>query len=175
MRYWVYGVDGISREPRDPLFIEAATEEDARAQAKEMGMAAEEVEAVQPKAIQPPASVGAAPAPASAESERSDSGNSVARILVRVFRVLAGIVGLLYLVLFFITVDAASKAEEIARKAGSPIGVPLGATLLRVILEAVLVVSLLLAAAELLRLGIALERNTRGRTGPEEKRRRNWW
>jgi hypothetical protein len=90
---------------------------------------------------------------------------------VKVFRVLAGVVALLYLILFFITLDAASKAEELARKMGSSATVPVGGALLRLVLEAVLAVSLLLAVAELLRLGMALERNTRGRTGAGEERR----
>ncbi|MCC6418063.1 MAG: hypothetical protein IT429_07405 [Gemmataceae bacterium] len=55
MRYWVYGVDAVSRAPRDPLFFEAASEADARAQAQALGMAVAEVEAVQPKVTPPPA------------------------------------------------------------------------------------------------------------------------
>jgi hypothetical protein len=91
--------------------------------------------------------------------------------LVTVFRVLAGVVALLYLILFVITLAAASKAEELARSMGSSAAVPLGAALLRILVEAVLAVSLLLAVAEFLRLGMALERNTRGRSGPGEERR----
>ena len=171
MRYWVYGVDGVSREAREPLFIEAASEEDARAQAKELGMAVEEVEAVQPKFTTPSAPAGAPPTPPNAEREHPGIDHPVARVLVIVFRVLAVVVALLYTVLFTMTLQAASQAEEVARKLGRTVEVPVGAAVVRVVLEAVLVVSLLLAVAELLRLGMALERNTRGRSGLGEKRR----
>jgi hypothetical protein len=171
MRYWVYGVDGVSREPRDPLFIEAASEEDARTQAKDLGMAVEEVEAVQPKSAPPSAPAGSPPAGLHAEGERPGTDLPVARVLVIVFRVLSGVVALLYLVLLIMTLEAANKAEEAARKLGRTVEAPVGAALVRIILEGVLVVSLLLAVAELLCMGIALERNTRGRIGPGEKRR----
>ena len=49
MRFWVYGVDGTSKTPRDPLFLEADSAEATRAQALEFGMQAEEVEPVQPR------------------------------------------------------------------------------------------------------------------------------
>jgi hypothetical protein len=171
MRYWVYGVDQVSREQREPLFIEAATEADARAWAKGLGMAVEEVEAVEPKVAPSSAPAGAPPAASQAEWAGPGADHPVAEILVVVFRGLAAVVVLLYVVLFMMTLQAANKAEEVAKKLGSRVEVPGGAAWVRVILEAVVVVSLLLAVAELLRLGIALERNTRGRPGPGEKRR----
>jgi hypothetical protein len=172
MHYWVYGVDGVSREPREPLYIEGVSEEEARAQAKEMGMAVEEVEAVQPKPTPASAAaVVAAPSAPTGESLRPETDHPVPPVLVKLFRVLAGVAGLLYLILFFTTLDAASKAEVAARRIGSSVTVPVGAALVRIVLEAVLAVSLLLAVAEFLRLGVALERNTRGRTGFGEKRR----
>jgi hypothetical protein len=51
MRYRVYGLDAISKEPREPVIIEAASEEAARQQATEMGIAVESVE--QPDAPMP--------------------------------------------------------------------------------------------------------------------------
>ncbi len=57
MRYWVYGIDGISKEPREPLFIEAVSDAEARTQARALGMVVREVEPIEPKGIQssPPA------------------------------------------------------------------------------------------------------------------------
>ena len=57
MRYWVYGVDGISNEPREPLFIEAVGDAEARTQARAVGMVVREVEPVEPKDVRssPPA------------------------------------------------------------------------------------------------------------------------
>lgn len=171
MRYWVYGVDGVSREPREPLFIEAASEEDARAQAKELGMAAEEVEAVQPKTASPAAPASGTPQQVSrSEGDPSETDHPLTRVLVIVFRVLAGIVSLLYVVLLMMTLDAATKAEEMANRLGHPVQVPIGSAFLRVLLEGVLVVALLLAVSEFLRLGMALERNTRGRARGEKRR-----
>jgi hypothetical protein len=175
MRYRVYGVDGISREPRAPLSLEAASEEDARAQAKKLGMAVEEVEADQPKTPAPPVPAGVAPAVAPAvppsDGERAGPDHLFAQVLVIGFRVLAGGVALLYLILFVLTWQAAREAEEVARGLGRTVGVPGGAALVRIIIEGVLATSLLLAVAEVLRLGMALERNTRGRAGHGEKRR----
>jgi hypothetical protein len=57
MRFWVYGIDSASKAPRDPLFLEADSPEAAQAQARELGMQAEEVEPVQPRTDR------AAPAP----------------------------------------------------------------------------------------------------------------
>jgi hypothetical protein len=48
MPYWVYGRDAVTREARDPLFIETETEADARAQAVEAGLEIEETEYVHP-------------------------------------------------------------------------------------------------------------------------------
>jgi hypothetical protein len=48
MRYRVYGVEGVSREPRAPLELETDSEEAARLQAKEMGMAVVQVEPIRP-------------------------------------------------------------------------------------------------------------------------------
>lgn len=168
MRYWVYGVDGVSREPREPLFLEAANEEDARAQAKARGMAVAEVEAVEPKAVSSPAPTGTAQP---ADSGRTDADHPVAAVLVKVFRVLAGVVALLYLILLFLTLDAALKAEELARKMGSSTAAPVGAAVLRILLEAVFAVAVLLAVAEFLRLGMAVERNTRGQVPVGERRK----
>jgi hypothetical protein len=117
MRYWVYGVDGVSREPREPLFIEAANEEDARAQAKAMGMAVAEVEADEPKTVSSPAPTGTA---TPADSGPTDADHPVAGVLVKVFRVLAGVVALLYLILLFLTLDAASKAEVGEKRCQDP-------------------------------------------------------
>jgi hypothetical protein len=43
MHYWVYGLDGVSKQPCKPLFLEANSEEQARALAAETGMQVEEV------------------------------------------------------------------------------------------------------------------------------------
>jgi hypothetical protein len=56
MRYWVYGVDGSSKRPREPLFIEADSEAAARARAIEEGMQVEEIEAVRPRSSATPPS-----------------------------------------------------------------------------------------------------------------------
>jgi hypothetical protein len=114
--------------------------------------------------VMAPATAGAGPAVPSTETQRFEADHPVAHVLVTVFRVSAGIVALLYLILFFMTVDAASRV-------GMSVGVPVGIALVRVLLEAVLAVSLLLAVGEFLRLGMALERNTRSRSGFGEKRK----
>ncbi len=160
MRYWVYVVDGVSKEPREPLFVEAASEEDARAQAKELGMAVVKIEAVEPKVT-----TSSAPAPALAPRDGQASEHPIARVLVTVFRVLAVIVGMLYMVLFGVTLAAVSQAEQTAVEVS---GV---AALVEIVLQAVLAVSALLAVAEFLRLGMAIERNTRGRSGPGKEAR----
>lgn len=49
MWYWVYGPDAATSAPRDPLFIEADSEETARIQARELGMRAEKCELAQPR------------------------------------------------------------------------------------------------------------------------------
>ena len=157
MRYWVYVVDGVSREPREPLFVEAASEEDARAQAKELGMAVVEIEAVEPKVTTP-----STPAPAPAPQDGQASDHSVARVLVTVFRVLAVVIEVLYIVLFGMTLQAVSQAKEMAERMGVQVELSGGAALVRIAVEGVLVVAALLAVAELLRLGMAIERNTRG-------------
>jgi hypothetical protein len=110
-----------------------------------------------------PAQDQARPTRRLAQEEHPGTDHPVAGVLVIVFRVLAVVVALLYTVLFTMTLQAPSQAEEAARKLGRMVDVPVGAALVRVVLEAVLVVSLLLAVAELLRLGMALERNTRSR------------
>ena len=46
MPFWVHGRDTATGRPRDPLFIETESEDDARQQAAEAGMAVEEVEHV---------------------------------------------------------------------------------------------------------------------------------
>lgn len=54
MPFWVYGRDATTGETRDPLFFEVATEEEARVQAAQAGMAVDEVEFVDPAARLPP-------------------------------------------------------------------------------------------------------------------------
>lgn len=157
MRYWVYVVDGVSREPREPLFVEAASEEDARAQAKELGMAVVEIEAVEPKVTTP-----SAPAPAPAPQDGQASDHPIARFLVTAFRALAVVVGILYMVLFGMALEAVSQAEEMARRMGMQVEGSGGAALVSIVVQAILAVCALLAVAELLRLGVAIERNTRG-------------
>jgi len=83
MRYQVYGVGGVSREPLGSLFIEADNEEAARARAKEMGMAVEKVEAAPPR-VEPTAP----PAPGATDQGRKGSRRPVVSALVAVFRVL---------------------------------------------------------------------------------------
>jgi hypothetical protein len=53
MKYRVYGQAGISKEPRPPLDIEAVTEEAARQQAAQAGMAVLHVEVALPRSTQP--------------------------------------------------------------------------------------------------------------------------
>jgi hypothetical protein len=145
MRYWVYGLDNLSKQPREPLFLEAESLEAARAQATELGMQVEDIEPVEPRAAQ-----AMPPSPPARAPIRSD--HPIASVLVTVFRVLAGISALVALILVFASTEAASKVG------GSGAVAALGA-----ILQGVVVVSVLLAVAEGLRLGIAIERNTRSR------------
>jgi hypothetical protein len=53
MKYRVYGQDGISKEPRAPLDIEAVTEEAARQQAAQAGMEVMRVDVAFPHSTQP--------------------------------------------------------------------------------------------------------------------------
>jgi hypothetical protein len=156
MRYWVYGLDAISHEPREPLFIEADNEEAARQQAAETGMAVEEVEAVQPRAepSRPPPQQSY-PTPGSSQLA-AGSDHLIASALVIVFRVLAAICCVLFLILIGVTLASGTVA------------------VLTLILQAVVVVAALLAVAEGLRLGIAIERNTRsrGQAASHDRKRR---
>ena len=116
----------------------------------------------------PPAAPGPAVPPA--EGERAGADHPVAHLLVKVFRVLAVVVAILYLIVLVVLIRAASQAEEMARKVGRTVELPGVAAVLRILVEAILVVSLLLAVAEFLRLAMAVERNTRGGARPGRKR-----
>jgi hypothetical protein len=162
MQYWVYGSDMMSGEPRDPLFIEAENDADARAQAKESGMAVEAVEEVELSSSAPPPTK---PWPvaemADPEDDRNESDHPFAEFLIVAFRVMAGIVALLYFVLFRNVLEWGDRLRSMSRL----VDVSAGASAVHLIVEGIVVVALLLATAEFLRLGIALERNTRGRPG----------
>jgi hypothetical protein len=152
MRYWVYGVDLTTKDPRDPLIIEAISEEAARAQAKDLGMAVEEVEAAQPLTT-----VDVAP-----------SDYPLANALVHVFRLLAVVSGFLSALAVFKGMELV-EADLSSRFSARGIVAALNA-----MLQGIVIVSILLAAAEGLRLAIAIERNTRKRKrlGPEAKAHR---
>jgi hypothetical protein len=62
MQYRLYGLDGATREPREPLDVVADSEDEARHRAKDLGMAVLQVEAVEALAPSPawPASAAAA-------------------------------------------------------------------------------------------------------------------
>jgi hypothetical protein len=158
MPYWVYGlrtpssadplgIRSAQPQPADPLFIEADTEEAARAKAQELGMLVESVEFVQARAKQAPTVPQPTPSPEEGE-------HRVASVLITVFRVLAAICGLLTLIQVGMALDVASR-----------LGAAGAAAVIRAILQGVAVVAILLAVSEGLRLGIAIERNTRG-NGP---------
>ena len=137
MEYWVYGLDVITKQPRKPLRLEADSEEAARAQATKMGMQVEAVDPTQPQVNQ---------------RARQPSDHPIATFLVIVFRFLAALSAVLYVCLVVASANLASTMEV----GGT-------AAVLRTIVQGILVVSIFLAVAEVLRLGIAIERNTRGR------------
>lgn len=142
MQYWIYGLDAISREPREPMFLEADSEDAAREHATEIGMSVEEVELVQPR-----------PRPSKPSelrvNERAVGKSSIASFLVIVFRTLAVLCGVLALARLAVTCRLAAELGE----AG-------GALILDSMLHGIVVVASILAVGELLRLGIAIERNT---------------
>ena len=124
MRYVAYGRDIITKEPREPLSLEAETEDGALKQAAELGMEVYSVER-----------------PDDAGAPLAKSTFAGTRTLVTVFRGLAIVCGVLAL---FMTL-AASGATGV----------------LSSLLTGVLTISLLLAVAAALNLGIAIEKNTR--------------
>ncbi len=153
MPYWVYGVrrsstdplDANSAElqPADPLFIEAENAAAARAEAEQAGMIVESMEYV-PQKAEPVGSTQ----PGGFKSR--ESGDGVASVLITVFNILAVVCGLLSLIQ---VAAAASIASELRTHWSIAIIGP--------IIQGVIVVAMLLAIAEGLRLGIAIERNTR--------------
>jgi hypothetical protein len=106
MQYWVYGVDSSSKQPRDPLFLEADSEDAARAQATAEGMQVEEVEPVQPRSEVAPAPEGTR---AVARFLRAD--HLLARCLVVTLRVLA-VLAALWGLLSTVAAREAAKAVD---------------------------------------------------------------
>jgi len=164
MRYWVYGVDGSSKQPRDPLFIEADSEEAARARATEEGMQVEEIEAVQPRSPAPPHSEEA-----SVFGRFFRVDHLLARCLIVVLRVLAVIAAIWGLWNTGVAIEAAgavgARAKELERIAPGGASATSSAAVLAVfaaIVYGVALVTVLFALAEGLRLAIIIERHTRG-------------
>ena len=129
MRYWVYGVDGSTKAPRDPLFLEADTEEAVRKQAAEMGMQVDEIEVVEPHSVPAVSQEGVSPSsgiPQSTVELRSaptvseeagvvarflQSDQPLARLLVVVLRVLAVIAAIWGMMNTANAIDAAGAVE----------------------------------------------------------------
>jgi hypothetical protein len=86
MRFWVYGVDRTSKQPRDPLFLEADSEEAARAAASAEGMQVEEVEVVRPRAEPPPAPPPPVEPPPVPSNPRPATGTATSREQLRDIR-----------------------------------------------------------------------------------------
>lgn len=61
MPFWVFGHDAVSRQPREPLYLDVASEELAREAAARQGMAVEFVDRARPTS--PPSDRGPAGAP----------------------------------------------------------------------------------------------------------------
>jgi hypothetical protein len=144
MRYHIFGRDRESGQPVDPFVVEAEDEQDAKNRAQEMGTAVEKVEAASEK-------VEAAP-PIERTTFHRGSDHPIASALVVIFRLLAVLFAILHLILLGIATNVAARTETSVSGAA-----------LTTILQGILIVSGFLAVGEVLRLGIAIERNTRGR------------
>src|SRR5262249_3007859 len=134
-----------------------------------MGMAVEDIEpaAKRGEPTSPPApstrsAVAAPPTPSAPAAPPPD--HPVAAALVTVFRILAAVCAVLVAINVFAVMDDSSKHGS----AGT-------AALTGAMLQGVIVVAILLAIAEGLRLAIAIEKNTRSRgpaSAPDRMRRR---
>jgi hypothetical protein len=145
MPYWLYGRDAATGQPAEPFFSATASEEAARAEATAEGLFVEEVEFVPQRPESPQLPVTEA-----TSQPRSTADHSVAERLVLIFRWLAVVCGLLGLVAVLTSLDLLRRG---AWNGG----------IVMVVLGTVVTVAFLLAVAEGLRLGIAIERNTRRR------------
>jgi hypothetical protein len=172
MRFWVYGRDAVSNAPRDPLFVEAADEAAARAEASGAGMRVEDVEPVQPRPVPPPAAQ-----PPASGTPAAESGYTFAGALVVGLRVLAGVAAVWWLgntaVLIEQAQDVAARARELDRVvAGAGRSAVLAAN--RAVFEGLVTglgwVGVLLGVGEVLRLAVAAERQARASAGSRGRR-----
>jgi hypothetical protein len=159
MRYWVYGVDGVSKEPREPLFIEADSEEAARQQARDQGMEVAEIDPVQPRSEGTPAHPAAEPHHPPVE------GRPLLRAFTIGLRVLAAVALIWGAINTGLAVEAANTASRArAQLPGKSAEAGLTASEAHAIFTAVLMglslAAVLMALAEGLRLALVIEHNT---------------
>jgi hypothetical protein len=177
MRFWVYGVDAASREPCDPLFLEADCEAAARKQATEQGILVEDVEAVQPRS----STAIMAPLPLREPGPILRfflSENWLPRLLIVVLRVLAGVAaiwGIFNIGVSIEAVDAVSRqATQMERVSPVIVSSARSAAMLAVfsaLIFSVALVAIFLALAEGLRLALRIEQQTRGQQASSKEER----
>ncbi len=180
MRFWVYGVDVASKEPCDPLFLEAESETAARKLATEQGIQVEDVEAVQPRSST--AIMAAPPLREPGPILRFFlSENWLPRLLIVVLRVLAGVAaiwGIFNIGVSIEAVDAVSRqAPQMERVTPGLVSSTRSAAVFAVFsafVFSVALVAIFLALAEGLRLALRIEQQTRGlrATSSEEGNKR---
>lgn len=143
MPFRVHGRDANGL-PIDPLFVDTDDENLARANANAQGMQVERVEAVTAVLRKPPRK------PAPDPGGWVDADHPVASVLMWAFRALALVTAVGWGVRLFLLALVLSEQPSAALF-----------TLLAELLAAVVAVALLGTLAEVLRLGVMIERNTR--------------
>ena len=150
MRFRVYGLDPQTSCALAPILVEAPSAPEAAARAVELGMLVRRIEDPETGStlLEEPLQPAKTARPIEEDCGKSD--HLVASVLVIVFRVVAIVSFIGYVILIGIALQIPASARLSGIDA-----------VMTLVLQCVIVVSFFLTVAEGLRLGMAIERNTR--------------